>query len=89
MIQEVPLEVVLSRDEEDDPPPLDVHPDPVPDAEEPKSDCSLLNSTISKKEAPKARNNPPEAAPLLRIPRLSREQLMALFEEFFFRRRRG
>ena len=59
MIQEVPLEVVLSRDEEDDPPPSDVQPDP---AEEPKSDCSLLNSTISKKEAPEAQNNPPEAA---------------------------
>ena len=53
LIREVPIEVVLSSDEEDDPVPSDVHPDPVPDAEEPKSDCSLLNSTISKKEAPK------------------------------------
>ena len=56
LIQEVPKEVVLSSDEEDDPPPSDVHPDP---AEEPKSDCSLLNSTISEKEAPEAQNNPP------------------------------
>ena len=61
LIQEVPIEVVLSSNEEDDPPHSDVHPDP---AEEPKSDCSLLNSTISKKEAPEARNNPPKAAPL-------------------------
>ena len=52
-------EVVLSSDEEDDPLPSDVHSDPVPDAEEPKSDCSLLNSTISKKETPEAQNNPP------------------------------
>ena len=40
-----------------------------------------MNSTASEKEAPEAQNNPPEAAPLLRIPRLSREQLMALFDE--------
>ena len=81
LIKEVPIEVVLSSDDEENPLPSDVHPDPVPDAEEPKSDCSLLNSTISEKETPEARNNPPEAAPFLRIPRLSREQLMALFDE--------
>ena len=62
LIQEVPVEVVLSSDDKDDPLPSDVHPDPVLDAEEPKSDCSLLNSTTSKKEAPEAQNNPPEAA---------------------------
>ena len=67
LINEVPIEVVLSSDDEDDPLPSDVHPDPVPDAEKPKSDCSVLNSTTSKKEAPEAQNNPPEAVPLLSI----------------------
>ena len=53
-IQEVPIEVVLSSDDEDDPLPIDVHPDPGPDSEKPKSDCSLLKSTTSMKEAPEA-----------------------------------
>ena len=84
LIQEVPIEVVLSSDDKDDPLPSDFNPDPVPDAEEPNSDCSLLNSTTSEKEAPEAQNNPPEAVPLLKIPRLSQEQLMALFDESSF-----
>ena len=52
-----------------------------PAAEKPKSDCSLLNSTTSKKETPEARNNPSEAVHFLQIPRLSQEQLMALLDE--------
>ena len=70
LIQEVPIEVVISSSE-DDSLPTDVNPDPAPAAEKPKSDCSLLNSTTSKKETPEVRNNPSEAVPFLQIPRLS------------------
>ena len=72
---EVPIEVTLSSDEEDDP--SEVHPVP---AEEPNSDCSLLNST-TEREAPKARDSPLEAVPIIRMPRLTKEQREAMFTE--------
>ena len=69
--QEVPEVILISTDEE-------------PRAEDrATSDCSLLNSTLSEKEAPEITTNPPEAVPASEPHRtdLTQEQLMALFEE--------
>ena len=40
-----------------------------------------MDSTTSNKEAPEARDTPLEAVPILRMPRLTREQLEAMFNE--------
>ena len=73
-LKEVPIEVTLSSDR--DLP--EVHPVP---AGEPNPDCNLVDSNTSEREAPETRDNPLEAVPMLRLPRLTREQLEAMFNE--------
>ena len=73
-LREVPIEVNL--DSYEDLP--EVHP---VSAGELNPECNLVDFTTIKREAPKARDNPPEAVPILRMPRLTREQLEAMFNE--------
>ena len=74
---EVPIEVTLSSGSSDEDPAA-VHPVP---AGEPNPACNLVDSTTSDREAPETRDNPLEAVPIIRGPRLTREQLEAMFTE--------
>ena len=51
---------------------------PVP-AGEPDPDCNLVDSTTSKRDTPETGDNPLEAVPIIGVPRLTREQLEAMF----------
>ena len=73
-LREVPIEVNL--DSYEDLP--GVYP---VSAGELNPECNLADFTTIKREAPKTRDNPPEAVPILRIPRLTREQLESIFNE--------
>ena len=44
-------------------------------------ECNLADFTTIKREAPKAQDKPPEAVPILRMQRLTREQLESIFNE--------
>ena len=72
--REVPIEVTI--DSYKDLP--GVHP---VSAVKPNPECNLADSTTSERESPEARDNPPEAVPILRVLRLTREQLEAMFNK--------
>ena len=71
---EVPVEVTLSSDED----PVSILPVP---ADESKPDCNLVDSTTSERDVPETRDDPLEATPIVRVPRLTREQFAAMFTE--------
>ena len=71
-LREIPIEVNLDSYEYLP----DVHP---VSAGKPNLGCNLAD--FSKREDPEARNNPPEAVPILRMPNLTREQLESIFNE--------
>ena len=73
-LREVPIEVNL--DSYEDLP--EVHP---VSASELNTKCNLADFTTIKREAPEAQDNPLEAVPILRMPRLTREQLESIFNE--------
>ena len=81
---EIPVEVTFSSDED----PVSVPPVP---AGEPNPDCNLVDSTTSERDAPETRDDPLEAVLIVRVPRLTREQLEDMFNygELLLRRRRG
>ena len=68
---EVPIEVDLDSCENLP----EVHPS---SADKLNPECNLADFTTIKSEAPKAQDKPPEAVPILRMPRLTREQLESI-----------